>query len=374
MSVPFAGGRFRSYLDSGAPNVGGQVYTRESATTIQKDAFTDSTLATPCAYVSDGVGGVYIALDARGEAQIWLGSGSYSFVEKTSAGVTIHTTDGLSDPTAGALATINTDIDTLQAAVAAMRVPLTANRTYYVRTDGSDSNTGLTNTNVGAFLTIQKAVNVIRDSLDLYGHDITISVGAGTYTGTTLLSGPWVGTGTVSIIGNITTPSSVIISTTSANCFTATNGANVTIRVVKMQTTTAGSCLAATLGGSIAFDTVEFGACANNHISTSANSTIQANAPYTISGGAQRHYFGGGVSLLTCGAGTVTLTGTPAFSVAFAGVDVGGTIECSAVTFSGSATGVRYLVDSGGGIHAGAVTLPGSSAGSITGSSGGWYI
>ena len=41
------------------------------------------------------------------------------------------------------------------------REKLTANRIYYVRTDGSDSNNGLTNDSAGAFLTIQKAIDTV---------------------------------------------------------------------------------------------------------------------------------------------------------------------------------------------------------------------
>lgn len=60
------------------------------------------------------------------------------------------------------------------------RETLTANRTYYVRTDGSDSNDGRTNSAGGAFLTIQKAINVAR-SIDHSIYQVTISVGAGAF-------------------------------------------------------------------------------------------------------------------------------------------------------------------------------------------------
>jgi hypothetical protein len=59
----------------------------------------------------------------------------------------------------------------------------------YVRTDGSDSNTGLVDSAAGAFLTIQKAVNTVMGwNLDGDGAaDITINVGAGTFSEAVLL-------------------------------------------------------------------------------------------------------------------------------------------------------------------------------------------
>lgn len=58
---------------------------------------------------------------------------------------------------------------------------LTANRSYFVRTDGSDANTGLNNTAGAAFLTVQKALDVVG-ALDLSTFSATIWINDGTYT------------------------------------------------------------------------------------------------------------------------------------------------------------------------------------------------
>ena len=63
-----------------------------------------------------------------------------------------------------------------------VREQLTANRTYYVRTDGSDGNNGLANSSGGAFLTIQKAIDTVA-ALDLSIYNVTVQVADGTYTG-----------------------------------------------------------------------------------------------------------------------------------------------------------------------------------------------
>lgn len=71
---------------------------------------------------------------------------------------------------------------------------------------------------------------------------------------------------------------------------------------------------------------------------------------------------------------TITLTGTPAFSTAFAQADQVGNILMNGDTFTGSATGKRYNAVMNGVIQTGAGganALPGSVAG--TTATGGQY-
>jgi hypothetical protein len=99
---------------------------------------------------------------------------------------------------------------------------LTANRTYYVRTDGNDGNDGLSNASGGAFLTIQKAINVVA-GLDLSIYNVTIQIADGTYTAGATVNAPWIGAGDITLQGNVSTPANVVISTTSAHCISVQN-------------------------------------------------------------------------------------------------------------------------------------------------------
>lgn len=63
----------------------------------------------------------------------------------------------------------------LQLQIDAMREVLTTDRTYYVRTDGNDLNNGLTNNAGGAFATVQHAVDVVSQKIDMRQFNVTIS-------------------------------------------------------------------------------------------------------------------------------------------------------------------------------------------------------
>lgn len=85
---------------------------------------------------------------------------------------------------------------------------LTANRTYYVRSDGSNSNDGLSNSSGGTFQTIAKAISAIL-ALDLSIYNVTIQLGSSTWSESASVSAPWVGSGKVTLLGDATTPANV---------------------------------------------------------------------------------------------------------------------------------------------------------------------
>lgn len=249
------------------------------------------------------------------------------------------------------------------------RETLSAARTYYVRTDGSDSNTGLANTAGGAFLTLQKAWNVAL-GLDLGGFAITVEIAAGTYAAGVAGTAPLVG-GTLTFNG---VGATTIIQTTTANCFSAGGGAKFTITNMKLDSTS-GNLLSVIDGGSIFPGTgLTFSSTSASHMRANYGGTIQAvyGAAWTTDGGAGFRLWALG-GLIGVDGVAETLTGTPAVTT-WAEADAVGRISAFGYTFSGSATGARYgatqnsMINTFGG---GASYFPGNSAGSTA--TGGIY-
>ena len=254
------------------------------------------------------------------------------------------------------------------------REVLSANRTYYVRTDGSDANTGLANTAGGAFLTIQKAIDVVFGTLDLYGFNVTIQVGDGTYTAGASIATPQVGKGTVTVQGNAASPGNVIVNTIGADAFYVARGAALTVNDMELRVTGAGYyALDADQGGFINFQNIRFGA-ANWHMVARDGGHIVATGDYAITGGGAGHQNSQSGATIRDIGHTITITGTPNFSTAFASVQLGAALLAAANTYSGSATGSRYKLASNGVIYtngASATYFPGDAAG--TTATGGQY-
>lgn len=252
------------------------------------------------------------------------------------------------------------------------REKLSAARTYYVRTDGSDSNDGLSNTSGGAFLTIQKAIDAVYQ-IDLSIYNVTVQIGDGTYTSGFTCSGPIVGSGTLTIQGNSGTPTNVVLSTGSNVSVIAQYGATITVTNLKV-TNTAIAGIQASKKGHINFSGIDFGSVTSHQIRADDGGSLSATGNYTISGGAAAHMATVAAGVIRIQSKTITLSGTPAYSTAFADINFNGTAIVNGNTYSGSATGVRYSATMNGVIYVGgggANYFPGNSAGSTA--TGGQY-
>ena len=270
------------------------------------------------------------------------------------------------------------------------REVLTANRTYYIRTDGSDSNSGLTNTSGGAFLTPQKFYDTVT-KLDKNGFDVTGKLASGTYTVTTstlLKSGE--GEGRVILEGDTTTPSNVLLTTSSD---LTPNGAILyaygqtsihLIRGIKFTSTGSTSfrnhAIFTRANSILEFEACDFGALAgtfSQHLRADTDGKIYGVGNYTVSGGAYSHWGSTANGKLFISGVTVTLSGTPAFGDSWAIANRQSIMQVATNTFTGSATGKRYSVSELSMIFvngAGATYLPGNTSGTADAPTFGLYI
>ena len=255
---------------------------------------------------------------------------------------------------------------------------LTANRTYYVSTTGSDSADGLT---VGTpFLTIQHAIDIAA-GLDQSVYDITIQLADGTYNENVILKTA-LGAGHMYLAGNSTTPTNVVINSTS---YLNANGVSVCVQTdgnprwsisdFKITSSAGGAIVALRADNTlVSYSGVNFGTGFTTLIVAALAGSIQALGAWVVSGGGyaairttQNGVF---VTAVSC-----TVTGTPAFTGAFVVSGQGGVVYAAgSASYSGAATGKRYIANDLGFISSnggGASFYPGNVAG--TTATGGVY-
>ncbi len=252
------------------------------------------------------------------------------------------------------------------------REMLTANRTYYVRTDGSDSNDGLSNASGGAFLTIQKAYNAAV-TLDLSGYTVTIQIADGTYTDGLSIMSPLVG-GTLTIKGNATTPDNVLISTAGNSIYVSGTGPNVSIQSLKVASS-GGDGIAVGNGANVFGSAISFGVCAGAHVRAFANGVYTPLTSEKWSGNAQGHYLTSSGGVVNGNTVAVNVSAAISFGLATVFCETSSIVNFYALTYSGSAvTGTRYSVTQNSVCNTysgGASYFPGSVAGGS--STGGQY-
>ena len=271
------------------------------------------------------------------------------------------------------------------------REVLTADRTYYVRTDGSDSNDGLSNTAGGAWLTLNHAWKTICTTLDLAGYRVTISIGSGTFAAGASSYGDTagadssyqrvyvpLGAGSVAFVGAGSGSTIVQASDNSNYCgFDIAHACDSLISV---------SSMTIDLLGTGDYTGIQAAAPVNISISSCAFINTDFSVVYNASVGAKMDAFNnsytgnpwvvafGSASARLSLFGSHTLNGTPAWGRAFA-VSNFAYVRVVFVTWSGSATGKRYDATDNGVITTfggGATYIPGSVAG--TTASGGQYV
>ena len=274
------------------------------------------------------------------------------------------------------------------------RQSLTGPTTFYVNgSTGSDNNTGLTAGS--AWQTLQHAANFLVNHTDFNGQNVTVNIADGTY-GPFAQSGNPLGcfSGNALVYsGNVSNPSAVVIETATPelSAITFSDGAQATLQGVTLTTTSGNNFSHGLLvqGGSYAeVQNINCGPCSGGHLTASVGANILLAGAYTISGGAKTHLQAIYGASIGCGGEvgpgnppfSVTVSGTPAFSQAFAVSWYTGAISMvpGVLTgFVGSATGQRYSVIGGATItvNGGGIDFfPGSIAGVADPTSYGSYI
>lgn len=243
---------------------------------------------------------------------------------------------------------------------------------------GNNNNNGLAQTRAGAFLSISTALTAITQ-IDFNGYTVTIQLADSWYSSTAVSIPMTVGQAAASnlvIQGNNSTPANVVLANATAwsGAINGATGTRVLVRDLKITGSTNTYGLSVKGAGYIEYSNIDFGSGGLAHLNAEgAGARVRQVGACAISGGVGIHAYaqlGGNISMQ---GGAITLSGTPAFSTAFAqAANLG--IIVSQATFSGSATGKRYNSTSNALIEtygAGINYFPGNSAG--TTATGGLY-
>jgi hypothetical protein len=231
---------------------------------------------------------------------------------------------------------------TFCAAAWGAREMLTANRTYFVSTSGSDSDDCLTVAT--ACRTKQHVSNLIQSTLDLACNKVIVQSLPGTYTDPLSVTGPYVGACSrkaVQFLGDTAGPyTNVTQSVTDANAFQVNDGASIYIEGFYCLATGngvfTGFCLLAN-GGRINFGQMNFGQTSAAHIDAGGNSSfIQSmSAWYIISGGATIHAIAEANAIVAVTNVVIVTLQPVAYSVAFTQVDQNASIILTGSSMAG---------------------------------------
>lgn len=255
---------------------------------------------------------------------------------------------------------------------------LSANAAYFVNAaTGSDSNDGKTSGT--AWLTLQHAWNVISQTLNFNGFQVTVNC-SGNFTAGILAQGSLVGNSQGVVGLTFSFASGATVSVTNSSCFLATIGASFTITGLSAGVSLAASGTGSNQGYGVFANGnaqiqvnpgVTFNSCGQAQMGASgAGAQININGSITTVGTSEYFIFAnlGGLVAVTGSGFTMLASGTPTFSQASVFAGRNSNVSIPGTTFGSTATGQRYsafangVIDTNGG---GATYIFGSSGGSV---------
>jgi hypothetical protein len=250
-----------------------------------------------------------------------------------------------------------------------IRERLTAGRTYFIRSDGADTNTGLADNAGGAFLTYGRAMQAIA-GLDLGANNVEIISRLASSSESVSLQ-PFMGSGTVTLTGDTGNPASRVISSNFP--ITAEPGARGwVVRGFRLANSAGfGGSIRSLAGARLTVGNVEFGAtAANGRHASAVGGEMLFNGTISIAGGAAIAFAVENSGFINLAGRAITFNGASStFSDVLFMATLNGVMGTFGLTSSGfSPTGSRFRVDAGGVIQnfGGLNALPGSTAGTQT--------
>lgn len=270
-------------------------------------------------------------------------------------------------------------------------IPVSGTLQIFVDDAGNDGNDGLSSST--PWLSIQTAFDRVAQRYQiLAGGEIQIRLLAGTYNTTVPFIPRFVyGAGKLTLMGDTGAATDITLNSTAS--FATTDEFDVSVRTAIITVSNPigvyflikdlsfasdaalGNRALLVYGNSIAhinnvvFTTGNF----STHLWAATGGLIVADGDYTVTGGASTHLYATATGVILIINKTVTVSGTPAFSIFASCASGAGVIYSYGTTWSGAATGKRYsIIENGTASNAGGAThFPGNVAGTVA--TGGIY-
>lgn len=239
--------------------------------------------------------------------------------------------------------------------------------------NGSDSSDGLA-IGAGAFSTINHGLAVIQGQVDPNNFAVALQLATETFTENVAVLGPTAfgASLSISIIGNASSPSSVVWQTTGI-ALTVRDQAVIILAGIKfVGLGSSQTAISVSQNSTVDFSNMEFGTFAGGtHINVVGNGQVNYNhGSYTVSGNFSQHIANQGPGTIIIANCTVSVPNALTFSSWYFGSG-NSFFETASTTFTGTgagsgSTGSQYIVTEGASALLNGVTLPGSFGGFLS--------